>query len=101
MASDQESHHLVDEFLVCEATGLKCHRDDVDAGRLLFFHILTLASNKISACLLDEAVRFDDFLVPLVTVKCQVSNLTLWYFRGSLCVVYRMHVSYQLRAVEW
>jgi hypothetical protein len=66
MASDQECHHLVDKFLICESTRLQCNRDDVDTSCFLFFHRLTLASDHISASLLDEDIRGDDFLVSLV-----------------------------------
>jgi hypothetical protein len=43
MASDQESHHLVDKLFVGEAARFESHGDNVDTDRLLLFHILALA----------------------------------------------------------
>jgi hypothetical protein len=68
MASNQESHHLVDKFLVGEAAGFESNRDDVNTSHLLLVHSLALAPDHIPASLLDELVGFDDFLVSLITV---------------------------------
>ena len=68
MTGDQERHHLVDKFFVFKATGFQRHRDDIDTIKLLFFHCLTLTSDEVPASLLDETVRFDDFLIALVTI---------------------------------
>lgn len=66
MTSDEESHHLVDKFLVREAARLQSHGDNVNTSGLLLFHGLSLFPDEIPTSLLDEALRFDDFLVPLI-----------------------------------
>jgi hypothetical protein len=75
MASDQESHHLVDKFLVGEATGFESNGDDVDTSCFLLFHRLALAPDHIPASLLDEIVGFHNFLVSLITARKMVSAI--------------------------
>ena len=59
---------MVDKFFVFEATRFQRHGDDVDTVELLLFHRLTLTSDEVPASLLNETVRFDDFLIALVTI---------------------------------
>jgi hypothetical protein len=88
MASDQESHHLVNKFLVGEAAGFESNRDDVDTSHLLLVHSLALTPDHIPASLLDELVGFDDFLVAFITIWKIESAMYTWAESLSTLVVW-------------